>query len=174
MLQDWAIQSRADRCEISGKPFEDGQHFFTLLYRDQKDDALRRRDVSEAAWRTLQKDPAAEVPFCFWRSKFTPPPPPAPEALPKADAEELLRRFLAEDRPEQSRAAYILAVMLERKKLLRPTGTKPDEETGQKLLFYEHARTGETFVVNDPGLRLDQIAEVQGEVAALLKGSTGT
>ena len=51
--------------------------------------------------------------------------------------------------------------MLERKRLLRPTGTRQDEETGRKLLFYEHVRTGETFVVVDPALRLDQIAEVQ-------------
>lgn len=174
MLQDWTIQSRADRCEISGEPFADGKHFFTLLYREGKADTLRRRDVSAAAWRALQKDPSAELPFCFWRSRFTLPPPPAPEALPKADAEGLLRRFLSENRPEQRRAVYILAVMLERKKLLRPTDTRPDEESGQKLLFYEHARTGETFVVVDPALRLDQIAEVQSEVAALLKGQPAT
>ena len=59
--------------------------------------------------------------------------------------------------------------MLERKRLLRPTGTRQDEAAGHKLLFYEHVRTGETFVVVDPGLRLDQIEEVQREVAGLLK-----
>lgn len=169
-MNDWAIQSRADRCEVSGEPFADGEPFYTLLYRDEKADSLHRRDVSQASWRALHKDPVSDAPFSFWRSKFTPPPPPVPEALPKADAEGLLRRFLNENRPDQRRAAYILAVMLERKKVLRPTDTCPDEATGAKLLFYEHVRTGETFVVVDPGLRLDQIPEVQAEVTALLKG----
>ena len=169
-MNDWTIQSRADHCEVSGQPFADGEAFFTLLYRDKKLNTLRRRDVSKAGWRTLQSGPEKDAPFCLWRSRFTAPPPPSPEALPRADAEGLLRRFLGENRPEQRRAAYILALMLERKRLLRPTETRPDEAGGGKLLFYEHARTGETFVVTDPGLRLDQIAEVQREVAALLKG----
>ena len=57
--------------------------------------------------------------------------------------------------------------MLERKKVLRPTDTRSDD--GRRLLFYEHAGTGETFVVTDPGLRLDQLEEVQREVGELLK-----
>lgn len=168
-MQDWTIQARTNRCDLTGEPFRDGEPFYTLLYRDGKDDTLRRRDVSQKSWRALQTDPAAEPPFSFWRSKFSPPPPPAPETLPKADAEGLLRRFLTDNLPEHTRAAYILALMLERKRLLRPTSTRQDEETGRKLLFYEHIRTGETFVVVDPVLRLDQIEDVQREVAGLLK-----
>jgi hypothetical protein len=34
---------------------------------------------------------------------------------------------------------------------------------------YEHVKTGEVFIVPDPGLRMDQIEAVQNEVAALLK-----
>ena len=167
-MQEWTIQARTDRCDITGERFNDGEAFYTLLFRDEKTDALHRRDVSQKSWRALQADPAAEPPFSFWRSKFTPPPPPAPEALPKADAEGLLRRFLTEDLPGQARAAYILALMLERKRVLRPTGSR--RRKGRKALFYEHVRTGETFVVVDPGLRLDQIEEVQREVSGLLEG----
>ena len=168
-MQEWTIQSRSNRCSVTDEPFADGEAFYTLLYLDGKDDTLRRRDVSQKSWRALQSDPAAEPPFSVWRSKFT-LRVPAPETLPKGDAEGLLRRFLTDNLPEHARAIYILALMLERKRLLRPTGTRQDEETGRKLLFYEHVRTGETFVVVDPALRLDQIAEVQQEVAGLLKG----
>ena len=168
-MQEWTIQSRSNRCSVTDEPFGDGEAFYTLLYLDGKDDTLRRRDVSQKSWRALQADPSAEPPFSVWRSKFT-LRVPAPETLPKGDAEGLLRRFLTDNLPEHSRTIYILALMLERKRLLRPTGTRQDEETGRKLLFYEHVRTGETFVVVDPALRLDQIAEVQSEVAGLLKG----
>lgn len=169
-MNDWTIQSRANHCEVSGQPFADGEAFYTLLYRDEKHDTLVRRDVSEASWRTLQTGGKALPPFCFWRAKYTAPPPPVPEAFPKADAESLLRRFLAENRPEHRRVIYILALMLERKRLLRPMESQAGEAGGGKLLVYEHVRTGETFVISDPGLRLDQIPEVQQEVAALLKG----
>ncbi len=167
MLQDWTIQARANRCDVTGRPFADGESFYTLLYRDGEDDALSRRDVSAEGWKQLRADRTAPRPFSFWTARFPPPPPPAPDALPKADAETRLRRFLAENRPEHTRAVYILALMLERKKVLRPTDTRSDN--GRRLLFYEHAGTGETFVVNDPGLRLDQLEEVQREVGELLK-----
>lgn len=166
-MQDWTIQARTDRCDITGERFNDGEAFYTLLFRDEKSDTLHRRDVSVQSWRALQADPTAEPPFSFWRSKFTPPPPPAPEAFPRADAEGLLRRFLSENLPGHARAAYILALMLERKRVLRPTGSR--EEEGRRVLFYEHVRTGESFVVVDPRLKLDQIEEVQREVAGLLK-----
>ena len=85
-MQEWTIQARADRCGVTGEPFADGEAFYTLLYRDDKDDTLHRRDVSQKSWRALQADPAAEPPFSVWRSKFTPPSPrrkPCPRPTPK-------------------------------------------------------------------------------------------
>ena len=172
MLNDWTIHARADHCAVTEDSFTDGQSIFTLLYRDKKDGALTRRDVSESGWKKLQVDPSAVPPFSFWRSKFVPPPPPAPEALPRTDAEALLRRFLEAGLPEEQRTVYILALMLERKRVLRPTGTA--EQDGYRLLLYEHARTGETFVVIDPKLRLDQLAEVQEEVTGLLAAASAS
>ena len=57
--------------------------------------------------------------------------------------------------------------MLERKRILKHRDTV-HEESGNELLVYEHARTGESFTLPDPHLRLDQLAHVQQEVAALL------
>jgi hypothetical protein len=56
--------------------------------------------------------------------------------------------------------------MLERKRILSPTATK--EIDGAKMLFYENKKTGEVFLVRDPELRLDELAQVQDEVASLL------
>ena len=78
----------------------------------------------------------------------------------------LLQRFIEEDEPATENARYILALMLERKRILSPTATK--EVDGQKLLFYENKKTGEVFVIRDPELRLDELAQMQDEVAMLL------
>ncbi len=161
MANDWEIKSRGSRCSATGRDFAEGEVFHTLLFRSRE--GFSREDLCEEAWQ--ERDPA-KTPFSFWKSKYEPPPPPAPEALGKQTAEELLRRFMEEPGEGHANVRYILALMLERKRLLKPVETK--EEEGQRLLIYEHRATGEVFVIPDPGLRLDQIEAVQREVAELL------
>lgn len=161
MQNDWDIKSRAHQCSKNGQEFAEGDFFFTLLFREA--DGFRREDLSESAWAERNEN---IQPFSFWRSKYEPPTPPPPEALRKDDAESLLRSLLAEGSPATANAAYILALMLERKRVLVPVeSSEPD------LLVYNHAATGETFVVRNPALSLDQIPEVQREVSELLAGS---
>ncbi len=161
MQNDWDIKSRAHKCSKTGQEFAEGDFFFTLLFREA--DGFRREDLSEEAWAERNEN---IQPFSFWRSKYEPPTPPPPEALRKDDAESLLRSLLADGSPATANAAYILALMLERKKVLVPVeSSEPD------LLVYNYAATGETFVVRNPALSLDQIPEVQREVSELLAGS---
>jgi hypothetical protein len=164
MQQDWSIQSRADRCAATGREFQNGEHFYTLLFQDRH--GLHREDLSEEAWTQLRES-GEKKPFSFWRSKFEPPPPAAPEPLAKETAEDLLRGYMQEENPQHANARYILALMLERKRLLKQIDAKDDGQG--RTLIYEHAKTGEVFVVPDPNLRLDQLEAVQNEVAALLK-----
>lgn len=161
MNQDWTIQHRAERCAVSGEPFNDGDYFYTLLYDERGQ--FRREDLSEASFKARNEN---IQPFSFWRSKFE-LPVAIPETLEKQTAEDLLRRYMAESSPELSNARYILAVMLERKKLLKEIETRRGED-GSQLRIYEHTKTGEVFIVPDPQLRMDQIAEVQAQVAGLL------
>lgn len=163
--QEWTIQSRADQCALTGQPFRDGEYFYTLLF-DEKT-GFRREDLSESAWQQRNSSEGAQ-PFSFWRSKFEAPPPVEPEPLGKQTAEDLLRRYMAETTPEHANARYLLAVMLERKRLLKEIETRHGDD-GSLVRIYEHAKTGEVFVIPDPQLRLDQIAAVQAQVADLLR-----
>jgi hypothetical protein len=159
--QEWSIQSRADRCAATGVEFQDGDYFYTLLFDDGN--GLRREDISEAAWKERNDN---QQPFSFWRSKFEAPPPAAPETVTKQTAEDLLRRYMEESSPQHAAARYLLAAMLERKKLLKEVESKRAE--GRFTRIYEHTKTGEVFVIPDPELRLDQIEQVRAEVSALL------
>lgn len=158
MQADWDIKSRAHTCAQTGKEFAEGDFFYTLLYRDG--DGFRREDLSEEAWQSRNDN---IQPFSFWRSKYEPPAPPPPEPIPKDDAESLLRRMLAEQNPERNNICYILALMLERKRVLRPV-----ESSDEDMLVYERAGTGETFVLRNPHLSLEQIPAIQQEVGELL------
>ncbi len=162
-MTDWTIQTRNDRCAVTGHAFADGEFFFTLLF-DGKD-GFRREDLCEAAWK--ERASAAPQPFSFWRAKFQAPSPPKPEPLGKQTAEDLLRRYMNEPLPQLANARYILAVMLERKRMLREIEARRSDD-GTLLRIYEHSKTGEVFVIPDPQLRLDQVAGVQDEIAALL------
>jgi len=161
MQSDWEIKSRAHGCARTGREFAEGEFFYTLLFREGE--GFRREDLCEEAW--ADRNDNIE-PFSFWRSKYEPPTPPPPEALPKDDAEGLLRRLIAEQDPATVNARYILALMLERKKLLRPM-----ESQDADILVYEHLESGDTFVLTNPHLSFEQIPEVQREVSELLAGS---
>lgn len=163
MQQDWNIRLRAEACDATAKPFTEGETFYTALYRDGE--GFLRKDLCEEAWAALAADPEAPAPFSSWRSKFEPPAPPPPEPLPRDDAEGMLRRLLESNDPAHTNTRYLLAVMLERKRILRP---QPSDDKG--LLVYERAGSGETFLIADPKLSLSDLARVQEEVSALLSG----
>lgn len=162
MQQEWSIQHRASHCAATGEPFQDGDVFYTLLFIEKGE--YRREDLSEAAYEA--RNPNLQ-PFSLWRGKFEVPPPAPPEPLGKQTAEDLLRRYMDDPSPDLTNARYILALMLERKKILKEVETKR-EEGGGLTRIYVLAKTGEVFVIPDPQLRLEQIADVQAQVAELL------
>ncbi|MFN2542744.1 MAG: hypothetical protein ABR514_11355 [Chthoniobacterales bacterium] len=160
---EWAIKHRADRCAVTQRPFEPGEYFYTLLFHDGT--GYRREDLSEKAWARRNENIR---PFSFWKSRYEPLPPDTPEALQKENAEQLFRRLMASENPPAN-ACYVLAAMLERKRVLKQI--KTDNAESGRVLIYEDRATGDVFIVPDPGLRLDELETVQNEVAELLRSA---
>ena len=157
---EWAIKHRADVCAVTHRPFAPGEYFYTLLFHDA--DGYRREDLSEKAWRDRNENIR---PFSFWKSRYEPLPPRPPEPLARESAEDLFRRLIASENPPTN-ACYVLAAMLERKRVLKQI--KTEQGTNGRVLIYEHGATGDIFVVPDPELRLDELESVQNEVAQQL------
>ncbi len=162
LANDWPIKHRADACAVTNRPFVDGEQFYTLLFRAGT--GFRREDLSEEAWASRNENIR---PFSFWKTRYEPPPASPPEPLAKESAEELLGRLLAENR--QPNACYVLAAMLERKRILKPIKTE-EADTG-RVLIYEHVKSGDVLIVPDVQLHLDELESVQAEVAALLSAN---
>jgi hypothetical protein len=165
LANEWPIKHRADACARTQRPFQPGEQFYTLLFREGE--GFRREDLSEEAWTQRNENIR---PFSFWKTRYEPPPAAPPEALPKESAEDLLRRLLARNDAAQANACYVLAVMLERKRVLKQV--KTDQSEGRPVLIYEHAKSGDVFIVPNVQLRLDEIEHVQQEVSQLLKSAT--
>ena len=150
------IKQRSEICNATQRPFVPGEVFYTLLYREG--DGFRREDLSEEAWRDRNEN---IQPFSFWKTKFKPAPPAAPEPLAEENAEQLFRRLIVEADPPAN-PCFVLAVMLERKRVLKQVRT--ENAIGDRLLIYEHRDNGDVFIVRDPQLRLSELERMQAEV----------
>ncbi len=165
-MTEWHIQSRAHACEACGKPFADKENYHTLLFDEKAD--FRRSDICEACWQKQYSDGARERKgfISYWQGVYEAPPPPT-EAIQKETAESLLRKLIEQNDPHYISAGYILAVMLERKRLLKVKEQLVRE--GRRVFVYEQPHTGDIFTIIDPNLQLNQLEAVQRDVAALLE-----
>jgi hypothetical protein len=163
-MTEWNIQSRSHACAACEVQFEDKQVYHTVLLHG--DEGYSRRDLCSDCFTAAARAEA----LSYWQGEYRAPAPPPPEPLQKETAETLLRKLVESTDPTHAAARYILAVMLERKRILKHRDTVQDE-AGNDLLIYEHAKTGDSFTIPDPHLRLDQLAEIQEQVAGLLHPS---
>ena len=165
-LTAWHLRSRAHQCALTNKPFAEGDSIVTAIFPDPESSGYLRRDYHADAWESRADD--EEPPFSFWRSHYTPPVhEPEEDPMKDEDPESLLQRLIEEDQEHTENVRYILAVMLERQKLLRETDAQPVPDG--ILRVYEHRKTGEAFIVRDPNIPLDEVERVQEEVLQLLE-----
>ena len=172
-MNEWNIQSRAHVCEACTQPFADKQVYHTLLL--DEGGGLKRSDICEGCWKK-QEGAESRVRKGFishWQGVYEVPPVVAQtDPIQKDTAETLLRKLIEQNDPKHAPAAFILAVMLERKRILRVK--EQIKRDGQRIFVYELAKTGDVFTIADPDLRLDQLQQVQQDVAMLLEhGLTG-
>lgn len=169
-MNEWNIQSRAHACQACGRHFADKQPYHTVLQDHRRE--VQRLDLCEACWREGHADGASSRQgfISQWQGVYEQPPAAAPEAIKKENAEGLLRRIIERNEPRYAAAAYILAAMLERKRILKVK--EQFRREGLRIFVYEHPKTAEIFTITDPDLHLnqpEQVQQIQREVADLLE-----
>ncbi len=165
LAESWHVRSRSRECTATQRPFEDEEAIVTALFPDPESSGYLRRDFCIDAWEARGEDD--EAPFSFWRSSYHLPDSETKEdPIKQLSPEELLERLIEEDQEHTENTRYILAVMLERKKLLRETDSQ--EMPNGIMRVYEHRKTGEVYLVRDPNIPLEEVEKVQEEVFVLL------
>ena len=166
MSQEWNIRSRGHECTICGKPLVDKTPMVSALR--ETTGGYERFDCHPECWKALERD---WEPFSFWDGVYLAPTKEVKsEPLKKEDAGELLRQLITMDDPAMKNVVYVLAVMLERSKILVERDQK-EQADGTIRRVYEDRKQGDTFVILDPRIRLENLAEVQSQVIALLSGT---
>src|ERR1041385_9019164 len=165
-MTEWNIQGRAHTCEACGKNFKDKEVYHTLLF-DEKS-AFRRLDICESCWQQQYSQGSRERKgfVSYWHGVYEAPPPPS-DPIQKQTAESLLRKLIELNDPKYIPAGYILAVMLERKRLLKVKEQLVRD--GRRVFIYEQPSSGDVFTIAEPNLQLNQLEGVQKDVAHLLE-----
>ncbi len=166
MAHEWNIRPRGHACQHCQAPFQEGELCISALLEttDEKGARAFERDDGCRACGPCASDAVLSV----WQNVYRAPEPPPADPAPRQTVESLLRQLMEGDTTEAHQPAiFILALMLERKKLLieRSTRRQPD---GALMRVYEHRKTGEVLLVVDPELRPESLEPVQAQITALL------
>lgn len=168
MSQEWNIRSRAHNCSICMKPLIDNGPVVSAL-REIKN-GYERFDCHPECWKSTARE---WEPFSIWDGVYhIPVKEERKETVRREDAGEILRELLTLDDPAKQNVVYVLAVMLERAKVLIERDAKPVDDNPASPIrrVYEDRENGDTFVILDPRIRLENLAEVQQQVLTLLGG----
>ena len=166
MAQEWNIRTRGHVCSVCGKPLINRSLVVSALH--SVNNTWERLDCHPECWKAMERD---WEPFSLWDGVYLEPvKEERKEPLKKEDAGELLRRLITLDDPAMRNVVYVLAVMLERSKILVERDSKMLEDNTIRRV-YEDRKNGDTFVIIDPRLRMENLSEVQQQVVSLLSGT---
>ena len=166
MAQEWNIRCRGHVCSFCQKPLLDKTPVVSALR--ETTGAYERYDCHPECWKTAERD---WEPFSQWDGVYLAPVKEVrKEPLKKEDAGELLRRLVTLGDPAMRNVIYVMAVMLERSKILVERDARHQDD-GTIIRIYEDRKNGDAFTIVDPRLRLENLSEVQQQVVALLSGT---
>jgi hypothetical protein len=158
------LQPLAAACHVSGQPFVPGDRVVSFLARDGSAGLVARYDVLEARAGGFVPD---GILACRWVQVHRPKAKEEnPERALKLTAEGLFMTLAdpsTEPTQETTRLVQFLAILLERKKLIRPRGRNLD---GTKEV-YEHGRTKQIYEVPVGEVTPEFFLAVQGQLGAL-------
>lgn len=164
MRPEWEVESATGRCTGTGRAFEEGEEFYTVLIEDGE--TFRREDYSVEAW---QGPPDGS--FCHFKTRV----PVKEKRKQLLVNDELLLGFFTrladETEPARVQFRFVLALILMRKRLLRYEGSAMED--GVEVWRMTLPRESSTHRVLDPHLTDDQIESVSQQLSAILHSDMG-
>jgi hypothetical protein len=164
MAQQREIDAATGRCTVTGRAFEEGEEFYTVLFEDG--DSFKRVDYCVDAW---QSPP--EGAYCHFKTRV-----PVKEKQKKllVDQELLLGFFMrlaGETEPVRVQFRFVLALILMRKRLLRYEGSTT--ENGVEIWRMTRPRDQSVYQITNPCLTDDQIEGVSQQLSTILHSDMG-
>ncbi|WP_417732846.1 hypothetical protein [Rosistilla oblonga] len=111
MLSEYKVSRCSRRCSVLDRPLKPGETFYSVVFEDDEDFA--RKDISAEAW----EGPPEEA-IGWWQGKM----PEAGAGRMKLAPNHVLLDLLKQmsEQPHREAVRYLLALMLMRKRVVRP------------------------------------------------------
>ena len=164
MQQQWEVERPKGQCAATGRPFEEGEEFYTVLF--EEGETFRRTDYCAEAWEGCPEDA-----YCHFKTRV-----PIKEKRKQllVNNEMLVNFFirLAKDTvPVRIHFRFVIALILMRKKLLRYERSIVEDgaEVWDMVLVHDQTK----HRVYNPRLSDEQIEEVSRQLSAILHDDMG-
>jgi hypothetical protein len=142
MLGEYKVNRCTRKCHVLNRPLREGEWYYSVVIADDENEDFLRRDYSAEAW---QEPPPSAI--GWWKNRM---PTSDEKKLVLAPPEVLidLLRQMAQF-PDRAKSRYLLALMLMRKKLVRPADIEDEGETADHETTPEKTNTLRVEVIAD-------------------------
>ena len=142
MLGEYKVNRCTRQCHTLGRPLREGELYYSVVLESDED--YVRRDYSAESWTEPPEDAIG-----WWKCRMPTSDEKKLVLAPPEVLTDLLRQM--ENSPEKAKSRYLLALMLMRKKIVRPVDGKSADvdppSSGQERLRLEVLATGGTIEI---------------------------
>lgn len=165
---EYSIKSAARCCCQTGRAFEPGETFYSVLFFDENTSTFIRRDYSRQAWHGRPKGA-----YAYWRCEI-PPLEDKEIGVKPATNEQLLEYFdKLRETPSETDTLFVLTLLLIRRRLFRESDSlnfSDDEEDDSPFLKVYCPRRNETYTIEIVDIPLPRQDEIQAILERLVFG----
>lgn len=162
---NWNIKGCSDQCIQCHKDFTDNDSYHCRLFLEIE--GPRREDYCKNCWEQTKSNITSQG-YSYWKGRYKIKPEPVEEKIEEPLLKQLLKKWINSGKRLHQCFCYIIALMLQRNKTFRaqPSLKNPD---GKERLVYEDRDNGETYILEDPGLTLKELDQIEGQLQEMLK-----
>ncbi len=157
--QQWEVEAATGRCTATGREFQEGEQFYTVLF--EKDESFTRADYSVEAWQGPPEDA-----YCHFRTRVAVKEPKKRLLVDNELLVDFFLRLAEEKELLRIQFRFVLALILMRKRLLRYEDSAVED--GSEIWAMTLSRDQSPQRVVNPQLTDDQIEAVSRELSAIL------
>jgi hypothetical protein len=159
MLGEYKVSRCTRQCHALQRPLREAEWYYSVVL--ESGDEYVRHDYSAEGW----KGPP-EGTIGWWKSRM---PTPDDKKMVLAPAEVLVDLLRQMERfPEKEKSRYLLALMLMRRKIVRPASSSEDPPDRQELLRVEVVADGSVIDVPVCKIHRSQSDALRAELDELL------
>ncbi|MFH1419707.1 MAG: hypothetical protein ABII12_15655 [Planctomycetota bacterium] len=163
-MADYEISRPVGQCSVSGRAFEPGESFYSVVY--ETPGGYERRDVSESCW----EGPPEEA-VCHFRAQLPKKEKPQRTFVDDGILLDSFCRLANTDDDHKLRFRFVLSLILMRKRLLKYDSTL--REDGREIWVMRLMRDKSLHRVFHPSMNDQEIEVLTKELGAILHGAAG-